>query len=196
MLLFVYTTTSKRFVIFTCRHFKSSWNTTALSQSNYRNLSCSSIITDIYQVSLRAATNKWNDIIFFSWQMQEMWPLKKHTINGAQVEVSNHPFTSEEPELQVGHWDKISGSQEVVKIRVFFITQQTGSNYLYWSWTSREITISLRWIVTFTFSPVLFSSVDSPRIQQRMVFGTIWNTQGVQVAGQLRNWKSTEIQLE
>ena len=40
--------------------------------------------------------------------------LRKHTINGAQVEVSYHPLTSEEPELQVGHSDKISGSQEVV----------------------------------------------------------------------------------
>ena len=40
--------------------------------------------------------------------------LRKHTINGAQVEVSFHPLTSEEPELQVGHSDKISGSQEVV----------------------------------------------------------------------------------
>ena len=44
MLLFVYTTTRKRFVIFTCRYFKLSWNTTALSQSNCRNFSCSSII--------------------------------------------------------------------------------------------------------------------------------------------------------
>ena len=43
MLLFVYTTTSKRFVIFTCRYFKLSWNTTALSQSNCRNFSCSGI---------------------------------------------------------------------------------------------------------------------------------------------------------
>ena len=43
MLLFVYTTTHKRFVIFTCRYFKLSWNTTALSQSNCRNFSCSSI---------------------------------------------------------------------------------------------------------------------------------------------------------
>ena len=42
MLLFVYTTTHKRFVIFTCRYFKLSWNTTALSQSNCRNFSCSS----------------------------------------------------------------------------------------------------------------------------------------------------------
>ena len=45
MLLFVYATTSKRFVIFTCRYFKLSWNTTALSQSNCRNFSCSSIRT-------------------------------------------------------------------------------------------------------------------------------------------------------
>ena len=43
MLLFVYTTTCKRFVIFTCRYFKLSWNTTVLSQSNCRNFSCSSI---------------------------------------------------------------------------------------------------------------------------------------------------------
>ena len=43
MLLFVYTTTCKRFVIFTYRYFKLSWNTTALSQSNCSNFSCSSI---------------------------------------------------------------------------------------------------------------------------------------------------------
>ena len=42
LLLFVYTTTRQRFVIFTCRYFKLSWNTTALSQSNCRNFSCSS----------------------------------------------------------------------------------------------------------------------------------------------------------
>ena len=38
-----YTSTLRRFVIFTCRYFKLSWNTTALSQSNCRNFSCSSI---------------------------------------------------------------------------------------------------------------------------------------------------------
>ena len=43
MLLFVYTTTRKRMVIFTCRYFKLSWNTAALSQSNRSNFSCSSI---------------------------------------------------------------------------------------------------------------------------------------------------------
>ena len=33
----------QRFVILTCRYFKSSWKTTALSQSNSKNFSCSSI---------------------------------------------------------------------------------------------------------------------------------------------------------
>ena len=37
------TRTRKGFVIFTCRYFKLSRNTTALSQSNCRNFSCSSI---------------------------------------------------------------------------------------------------------------------------------------------------------
>ena len=43
MLLFVNTTICKTFIIFTWRYFKLSWNTTALSQSNCRNFSCSSI---------------------------------------------------------------------------------------------------------------------------------------------------------
>ena len=43
MLLFVYTTIRKRFVIVTCGYFKLRWNTTALSQSNCRKFSCSSI---------------------------------------------------------------------------------------------------------------------------------------------------------
>ena len=47
VLLFVYTTTHKSFVIFTWRYFKLSWNTTALSQSNRRHFSCSSIIWEI-----------------------------------------------------------------------------------------------------------------------------------------------------
>ena len=40
----IYTTSRKRFVIFTCKYFKSSRNTPALSQSNCRNFSRSSII--------------------------------------------------------------------------------------------------------------------------------------------------------
>ena len=48
MLLFVYTTTRKRFVIFTCRCFKVSRNTTTLSQSNCRNLLCSRKMPAIY----------------------------------------------------------------------------------------------------------------------------------------------------
>ena len=47
MLLFVYTTRCKRFVLFTCRYFKLSWNTTILTQSNCRKFSCSSITTKI-----------------------------------------------------------------------------------------------------------------------------------------------------
>ena len=43
MLSFVYTATHKRLVIFTCRYFKLRWDTTALSQPNCRNFSCSSI---------------------------------------------------------------------------------------------------------------------------------------------------------
>ena len=43
VLLFVYTTTRKRFVIFTCRYFNLSWSTTALSRSNCRIFSCSGI---------------------------------------------------------------------------------------------------------------------------------------------------------
>ena len=51
MLLFVYTTTRKRFVIFTCRYFTLSWNTAALGQSNCRNFSCSSIKLQITCIS-------------------------------------------------------------------------------------------------------------------------------------------------
>ena len=43
MLLFVYTTTHHTSVIFKCRYFKLSRNTTALSHSDCRNFSCSSI---------------------------------------------------------------------------------------------------------------------------------------------------------
>ena len=37
----------QKVVIFTCRYFKLSWNTTALSQSNCKNFSCSSIRLEI-----------------------------------------------------------------------------------------------------------------------------------------------------
>ena len=62
MLLFVYTTTCKRFVIFTCKYFKLSWNTTALSQSNCRHFSCSSIIDFIYSIS--CISSFIHDILF------------------------------------------------------------------------------------------------------------------------------------
>ena len=55
-------------VIFTCRYFKLSWNTSALSQSNGRNFSGSSIkpliwLRDIQQKSLRAG---WSVIRHFN----------------------------------------------------------------------------------------------------------------------------------
>ena len=51
-------------------------------------------------------------------------------------------------------------------------------------------------LTDFSSSLASFLSVDFPRIQLRMVFGTIWKTQGVQVAGLWKNWKSLEIQHE
>ena len=66
LLLFMYTTTRQRFVIFTCRYFKLSWNTTALCQSNWRNFSCSSIII----------FSSWNFTFF--WQIL-FWFWKKKT---------------------------------------------------------------------------------------------------------------------
>ena len=58
MLLFVYTTTHKRLVICACRYFKLSWNNTALSQSNGRNFSCSSI-KQIRRKSVKTFHKKW-----------------------------------------------------------------------------------------------------------------------------------------
>ena len=80
MLLFVYTTTRKRFVIFTCRYFKLGWNTTALSQSNCRNFSCGSIIritvwiaSSVSQRSQwRKKTNRriiWTSAFFRIWSI-------------------------------------------------------------------------------------------------------------------------------
>ena len=60
MLLFVYNTTRKRFVIFTCRYFNLSWNTAALSQSNWRNFSCSSRKQVIHVVLI---SNCWQRVL-------------------------------------------------------------------------------------------------------------------------------------
>ena len=69
MPLFVYTSTCKGFVIFICRYFKLSWNTTALSRSNCRNFSCSSINTRIpvhFKVAIRREEKVWENY-FFLW---------------------------------------------------------------------------------------------------------------------------------
>ena len=61
---FVYTNARKRFVIFTCGYFKLSLNTTALSQSNCSNFSCSRIIKDLCWGSFLFPTYSWVTRIF------------------------------------------------------------------------------------------------------------------------------------
>ena len=72
MLLFVYTTTHKRSVIFTCRYFKLGWNTTALSQSNCRNFSCSSIMQFIqpscFEIDFEYHSELWKKYCVFTWR--------------------------------------------------------------------------------------------------------------------------------
>ena len=69
MLLFVYTTTRKRFVIFKCRYFKLlvSWNTSALSQSNCRNFSCSSIRLWIEKIHTVSSLQSWRILKREQW---------------------------------------------------------------------------------------------------------------------------------
>ena len=73
ILLFVYITTRKRFVIFTCRYFKLSWNTNVLSQSNCRNFSCSSriiiIIIIIIIILKTGVPKKQIAVLLFSWSI-------------------------------------------------------------------------------------------------------------------------------
>ena len=49
----------QRFVNFTSRYFKLSWNTTALSQSNCRNFSCSSIMFGTPTLSTLIVLEQW-----------------------------------------------------------------------------------------------------------------------------------------
>ena len=85
MPLFVYTTTHKRFVIFTCRYFKLSRNTTTLSQSNYRNFSCSSItVKKLFAIS--SLYNKLNELTIFVLQLfRERLSDKVHVLSVAAV---------------------------------------------------------------------------------------------------------------
>ena len=67
-------TTHKRFVIFKCRYFKLSWNTTALSQSNCRNFSCGSI-------RVRTHSKSWKEQRYFENlpnQIKKSNPLFRH----------------------------------------------------------------------------------------------------------------------
>ena len=67
LLLFVYTTTRKRFVIFTCRYFKLSWNTTALSQSVCRNFSCINSVILLHEKSLQF---DWLRVVVFQLNLK------------------------------------------------------------------------------------------------------------------------------
>ena len=94
MLLFVYTSTHKRFVIFTCRYFKLSWNTTALSQSNCTNFSCSSIKCEILNSDMKAlqATSSlilfiYNLIIGCSKKSRENYPSNLQVNNTKQPQI-------------------------------------------------------------------------------------------------------------
>ena len=71
MPLFVYTSSRKRFVIFICRYFKLSWNTTALSQSNCRNFSCSSIKQKNPNVFLKFSQSSTTN--FFGNDIKSIW---------------------------------------------------------------------------------------------------------------------------
>ena len=84
MLLFVFPTQKVNFVIFTCKYFKLSWNTIALSQSSCRNFSCSSIIHIIIKptkgalilycrciavLALRCLPLPWQRIVKAKWRV-------------------------------------------------------------------------------------------------------------------------------
>ena len=67
----------------------------------------------------------------------------------------------------------------------------------WFSWNEYISTSFIRSLLPkFSFSPVLFSSVDCQRIQLKTACGTIWKTQGAQVGGQWRKSKSLEILQE
>ena len=79
--LFVYTTTHKRFVILTCGYFKLSWNTTALSQSNCRHLSCRRIKVEHHLLAtqfLLSTTTFWSlQFMVSSLHLYDDWKLFK-----------------------------------------------------------------------------------------------------------------------
>ena len=85
MLLFVYTTTCKWFVIFPCRYFKLSWNTTALSRSNCRNFSCSGITIWMHRSQFHFFLYKKSSSFYF-----ENFDEKTAYLSGAH-EVPNQP---------------------------------------------------------------------------------------------------------
>ena len=103
MLLFVYTTTRKRFVIFTCRYFKLSWNTTALRKSNCRYFSCGSI-TLVIELQLGDHFDNHDDYALNFWDIdREVHYIIVHrsitihcriTENAAMLPGHNHKIAS------------------------------------------------------------------------------------------------------
>ena len=87
MLLFVYTTTRKRFVIFTCRYFKLSWNTTALSQSDCSNFSCGSIKHEISALICNFTYEITNCSFIFAWMQWSIMKQKKNGFLNSQAQV-------------------------------------------------------------------------------------------------------------
>ena len=94
MPLFVYTTTRKRFVIFKCRYFKLRWNSTALSQSNCRKFSCSSIKNEIQPCKSTAFYMYWckksNKMLCFIWYIETQRHVEKMRYRAATLKVSGY----------------------------------------------------------------------------------------------------------
>ena len=79
----------KRFVIFTCRYFKLSWNTTALSQSNCRDFSCSSIIDVICIGNSMNCSDIWHKYHLWYFKIiSNFSPLTAHEISYKNFEIS------------------------------------------------------------------------------------------------------------
>ena len=100
MLLFVYTTTHKRFEIFTCRYFKLSWNTTALNQSNWRNFSCSSITFEIHPsnctvYSLSSELDLFFESIIKTIKQLLLWTYVHAVLTKLRSQEEGKVFTSE-----------------------------------------------------------------------------------------------------
>ena len=120
MLFNVYTTTLKRFVIFTCRYFKLSWNTTALNQSNCSNFSCGSINWEIFVLLLHHAPRTpqaplltWAYSVFIIFCFVFCLHSLEKTINLLTTQFNNYASYCSSMTTQVVHNDHNSSSPRV-----------------------------------------------------------------------------------